>query len=127
MFFSITTYNFLTTDSKLQHVPSIFSLIVFTSLWSLHSYAARRSYKNHVKEVSGNFKDPVRVCLAVLKKNGYFSRFQNSSINLFGITSEESWFLSSKIMLLNDVYMGQKIQRTLKLSMSFSLKHVLSQ
>ena len=43
-----------------------------TSLWSLHSYAARRSYRNHVKEISGNLKDPVKVALAVLKKDRYF-------------------------------------------------------
>ena len=43
-----------------------------TSLWSLHSYAARRPYRNHVKEISGNFKDPTKVGLAVLKKDRYF-------------------------------------------------------
>ena len=33
-------------------------LLAFTSLWSLHLYAVRR---NHVKEISGSFKDPARV------------------------------------------------------------------
>ena len=40
-------------------------LLAFTSLWSLHLYAVRR---NHVKEISGSFKDPARVGLVVLKK-----------------------------------------------------------
>ena len=44
------------------------SLLVFTSLWSFHSYAARRSYRNHVKEIPRNFKDPARADLAVPKK-----------------------------------------------------------
>ena len=48
------------------------SLLVFTSLWSLHSYPACRSYRNHVKEISGNFKDLAKVGLAVLKKDRYF-------------------------------------------------------
>ena len=91
VFFSITAYNFLTTGSKLQHVPSIIAF--FTSIWSLHSYTAHRSYRNHAKEISGNFKDLVRVGLAVLKNIVIFWRFQNGSVNLFGITSEESWFL----------------------------------
>ena len=47
------------------------------------------------KKVSRNFEHPKKVDLAVLKKIFIFSRFQNSSINLFGITSEESWFLIS--------------------------------
>ena len=42
------------------------SLLVFTSL---HSYTLHvQSYRNHVKEISENFKDPVTVGLAVLKK-----------------------------------------------------------
>ena len=49
------------------------ALLVFTSLWSLHlftvhSYAVRRSYRNRVKEISGNFKDPTRVGFTDLKK-----------------------------------------------------------
>ena len=35
MLFSITTYNFLTTGSKLQHVPSIFAYLYFTLVPSL--------------------------------------------------------------------------------------------
>ena len=63
--------------------------------------------------------------LALLKKIVNFWRFENGSINLLGITSEESWSLISPIMLLKHAYMGWKFQRTLKLSMSFSLEHFL--
>ena len=52
-----------------------------------------------------------------------FWRFWNGSINWHGITSEESWFLISQIMLPRHVYVGWKFQRTLKLGMSFSLEH----
>ena len=44
------------------------SLLVFTSLWSLHFYTVYRFYRNHVKGILGNFKDLVRVGLVVLKK-----------------------------------------------------------
>ena len=57
------------------------------------------------------------------EKDRQFLKIQNGSINLLGITSEESWFLISYIMLLKDVYMGWKVRRTLKLSMSFSLEY----
>ena len=87
--FSITTYNFLTTGSKLQYGPSIFACLLFTLT------QVRRSYRNHVKEISWNFKDLARISLAVLKKTVIFWKFQNGSINLFGIISEESWFLIS--------------------------------
>ena len=41
-------------------MPSIFA--------RLHSYALHlQLYRNHVKEILGNFKDPVRVDLTVLK------------------------------------------------------------
>ena len=82
-----------------------------------------QSYWNHTKEISGRFKDPARVDLAVLRKIVNFWRFQNGSVNLLGITSKESWFLISYIMLLKHVYMGWKFQRTLKLDISFSLEH----
>ena len=48
-----------------------------------------------MKEISGNFKDPARVDLEVLKRIVNFSRFQNGSINMLGITSEENSFLIS--------------------------------
>ena len=98
-----STYNFLTTGTKLLHVPSIFTFLVFTLLLSLHSYAARRSYRNHVKEISENFKDLAKVGLAVLKKIVIFWIFQNGSINVFKITSQESWFLIKKCFRLKDM------------------------
>ena len=45
------------------------------------------------KPRQGNFKDPVRVALGAVKKIIIFWRFQNDSVNLFGDTSEENWFL----------------------------------
>ena len=87
VFFSITNCNFLITDSR--HDPSIFACLHFTLTHYLHL----KSYRNHVREISRNFKDPARVGLAVLKKIVIFWRFQNDSIDLFGITSEENWFL----------------------------------
>ena len=74
------------------------SLVVFISLlsYALHS----QFYRNLVKWILRNFKDPARVGLVFLKKIIIFWRFQNGSINLFRITSEESWFLVFEIMLL---------------------------
>ena len=61
-----------------------------------HLYALHlQPYRNHVKEISVNLKDPAIIDLAVLKKTIKFSRFQNGSINLLSITSKESWFLIS--------------------------------
>ena len=119
MIFRITTYNFL------RLLASVFHLcLCLHSALTLHFQALHlRSDRNHVKEISGSFKDPARVDLAVLKKIVNFWRFQNGSTNLLGITSEESWFLISYIMLLKHVYMGWKFQKTLKLEISFSLEH----
>ena len=63
--------------------------------FTVYSYAVRRSCRNHVREISANFKDPARVGLAFLKKIVIFWTFQNGSIKLLGITSEENWFLIS--------------------------------
>ena len=95
---------------------------------TLHFHALHlQSYRNHVKEISGSFKDPARVDLAVLKKIVNFWRFQNGSMNLLGVTSEECCFLISLIMLLKHVYMGWKFHRTLKLDIfPFSLEHFLT-
>ena len=61
-------------------------------LSSLRFYALHLQLcRNHVKEISRNFKDPARVNLTVLQKNVIFWRFQNGSMNLFGITSEKSF------------------------------------
>ena len=93
VFFSITTYNFITTGRQLKlaskYLPVVFSL-------SLHFYALLlQSYRNQVKEISKNLKNQARVYLAVLEKIVIFQRFQNGNINLFRITNEESWFLIS--------------------------------
>ena len=75
---------------KIINIPSLSSL-------TLHFHALHlQSYKNHVKEISGTFKDPASVDLAVLKKIVNFWRFQNSSMNLLGITSEKVDFLFPK-------------------------------
>ena len=50
MFFSITTYNFLTTGSKLQHVSSISACLYFTLVSSL-----LRSMQVLQKPCQGNF------------------------------------------------------------------------
>ena len=98
---------------------------LYLSSLPLHFYALHwQSYRNHTKEIWEDFKDRMRLGLAVLKRDCCFWRLQNSGLNLLDITSEESWFLISKIMLLKHVYMGLEFQRTLKLSMFISLKNV---
>ena len=82
-----------------------------------------KSYRNHATEISERFKDLARVDLAFIKQIVNFWRIRNGSLNLLGITSEESWFLISLKMLLKHAYMGWKFQRTLKLDISFSLEH----
>ena len=86
-------------------------------------YLSLQSYGNHVTEISGSFRDPARVDLAVQRKIVNFWRFQDGSMNLLGITSKESWFLISYKMLLKHGFIGWKFQRTLKLDISFSLEH----
>ena len=95
-FLSITTYNFLKTYPYSVRLPS---LLVFTSLWPLLSRTQLLQ-----KPCQGNFKDPARVGLVVLKKIVIFWRFQNGSITLFRITREENWFLISLIILLKHLY-----------------------
>ena len=75
------------------------------------------------KSCQGNFKNPTKVGLAVLKKIVIFWIFKNGSINLFGNTSGESWLLIFQIMLPKYVHTGWKFHRTLNSSMFFSLKH----
>ena len=74
-----------------KQVHSIFACLHFI----LTHYLSSQSYRNHVKEISGSFKDLARVGLAILKKTVIFWRFQNGSIDLFRVTSKESWFLIS--------------------------------
>ena len=99
---------------------SLPSLFVFTSLLRIAFVALQKL----CQKISGNFKDPGRVDLAVLKKIVIFWGFQNGSINLFGIS-----FLScSKLVsyFLNNTaktWIYLKFQITLKLAMFFSLKH----
>ena len=66
---------------------------------TLHFHALDlQSYRNHVKEISGSFKDPARVDLTVLKKIVNFWRFQNDSTNLLGMTKRGklvSYFLNN--------------------------------
>ena len=68
----MSSYNFLETGSKLkpQQVRSIFACLpVFTSFLRL------QSYRNHGKEILGNFKSLVKVALAVLKEIIIFWKF----------------------------------------------------
>ena len=92
--FSITTHNFLTTDTELKLVSLLASAFHLCLCLYLHFAVSDglhlQSYRNNVEEISGNFKDPTRVDLAFLKKIVNFSRFQNGSLNLLSITSEES-------------------------------------
>ena len=94
MIFRTTTYNFL---NFLRLLASAFHLcLCLHSAFTLHIHALHlQSYRNHVKEILGSLKDPARVDLAVLKKIVNFLRFQNGSMNLLGITSEESWLIIS--------------------------------
>ena len=54
----------------LRLLASAFHLqLCLHSALTLHFHALiLQSYRNHVKEISGSFKDPARVDLAVLKK-----------------------------------------------------------
>ena len=70
-------------------------MILRTTIYNFLRLLHLQSYRNPVREISGSFKDPARIDLAVLKKIVNFLRFQNGSMNLLGITSEESWFLIS--------------------------------
>ena len=70
VFFSITTYNFITTGRQLKlaskYLPFVFSL-------PLHFYALLlQSYWNQVKEISKNLKNQARVYLAYIYC--YFSK-----------------------------------------------------
>ena len=68
---ALDTYNFLTTGSKLQHVPSIFACLYFTLVRSLlHS-------------------------MQVLQKpcQGNFGKFQGSGESRFGVSEKDSYFL----------------------------------
>ena len=66
----------------------VFSIFAYLYFIYAH-YLCSQSNRNHVKEISENFKDSARVGLVVPKKIIIFLRFQNGSINLFGITSKE--------------------------------------
>ena len=69
--FQITTYNFLTTGTKLQHVPSIFACLYFTLVPSLlHS-------------------------TQVLQKpcQGNFGKFQGSGESRFGCSEKDHYFM----------------------------------
>ena len=79
--------------ANFSHSKRLSSLLFVFCMSSLCSYTLHlQSYRNHVKEISGNFKNPARVGLAVLKKTVIFWKFQNGSINLLRIAREESWF-----------------------------------
>ena len=92
-------------------MPSIFAC--------LHSYALHlQLYRNHVKEISGNFKDLVRVDLAVLKIIVIFWRFQNGSINFF-------WNYKQGKLVSNFLINGPKTcLYGLKISENIEIEHV---
>ena len=71
MIFNITTYNFLTTGSKLQRVPSVFACLYFTLVPSLI-----RSTKVLQKPCQGNF-----------------GKFQGSSESRFDGCEKDRYFL----------------------------------
>ena len=71
MLFSITTYNFLTTASKLQHVLSIFACLYFALVTSL-----LRSTQVLQKPCQENFE-----------------KFQGSSQSRFGGSEKDRYFL----------------------------------
>ena len=85
-----STYNFLTTGSKPLHVLSIFACLYFTLATSL--LRSTQVLQKPIKEISGNFMEPVKVGLAVLKKGFYFLKIPKGNMNML---SEESWFLVS--------------------------------
>ena len=51
----------------------------------------------HRKKKKGNFKDPAKVGLVILTKIIIFGRFWNGSINLFGNTSNTTYFLNNTV------------------------------
>ena len=74
----------------------VFTYISLSISRSLIHALQLQSYRNHAKEISGSFKDPVRVDLAVLKKIVNFWRFQNGSMNLLGNRGKlVSYFLNN--------------------------------
>ena len=82
VFFSITTSNFNATGRKA--ITSVFHLCLpLHGIYALHF----QSYRNDVEEISGNFKNLLRLKLAVFKKIVIFSKSKSSRINLFKVTS----------------------------------------
>ena len=73
VFFSVTTYNFLTTGSKLQHAPSIFACLCFTLVPSLL----------HSTQV---FQKPCQ-------EN--FRKFQGSEESRFGDSEKDRYFFKT--------------------------------
>ena len=76
----LQTYNFLTTGS---YVPSIFACLHSTLMHYICSL--KETMLRKFREISG-------ICES---RFGSSEKFQNGSINLLGITSEESWSLIS--------------------------------
>ena len=118
---------FLFTNSLLQvpyfsHSKCLSSLLVVFCMSSLCSYASHlQSYRNHVKEISGSFKNPAWVGLAVLKKIVIFWKFQNGSTNLLRIAREESWF-SHFLNVVKICLYGIKISENIKIEHAFQSK-----
>ena len=113
--FSITTYKFLTTGGKLYIAcASIFACLHFISLYAFRL----KPYKNHVKEISRNFKDPTKGRFGSSGKDRYFLKILKQQHNFFLDCKREklvSYFLN------NAAKTCLKFWRPLKLSMSFSL------
>ena len=110
MFFSVITYIFLTTDSK--QVPSN-----NLCLSSLHCYASYIS-RNHGKEILGNFKNLLSR-FGGSEKDQYLLKIMKWQHKL---VRDYKWRILVSYFL-NNAAKQEKFQRTLKLSMSFSLKH----
>ena len=84
------------TPNALLHIRVPYSLLMPYGARLGLKTLLRLVHRNHVKEISGNFKDLARVDLAVLKKIVNFWRFQNGSINLLGIAARKVCFLFPK-------------------------------
>ena len=96
MFFSITTNTFLTTGSKLQHVPSIFACLRFTLVSSLGTQVLQKSSQgNFGKFQVGKFQVYGESRFGGSEKDRHFLKISKWQHNILGITSEESWLLIS--------------------------------
>ena len=90
LFSSVTTYYFLTTDSKLA-ITTAGAFLSSLAFLSSYLHFTLTHFVAIQKPCQGNFEKSEESG----ESSFNFGKFQNGSINLFGITSEEIWFIIS--------------------------------